>query len=313
MTQPVNGQAEVIGKFASGSAQWHAARASGVGGSEISAVVGLSPWESRFALWHRKKDRLPGVAESNAMKWGTLLEPVVAAEYAENHVGPGYSVTTGATYRHVDRPWQIANPDLLIWSDTGELVDGVEIKCPGLDFNEKWPPSGSDAIPIYYRCQIAWYCDVMGLDSMILRALIGGNDPRTYRIRPTLEDREFLREEGGKFWHELENDILPNLDSHLATYQALRELHPDIDRSVIVDVDAELADLWWSVQDQLDAAEAAHRAVRIELANRIGHGWKARCGDQNVAYRVRPANGGDPYVKSAPRPHADTSIKEAAA
>ncbi|MFI5776964.1 YqaJ viral recombinase family protein [Nocardia sp. NPDC051570] len=313
VTPLVNGHAETIGEFISGSPEWHAARANGIGGSEISAVVGLNPWESRFGLWHRKKDLLSAVPESAPMKWGTLLEPVIAAEYQANHLDRGQRASTGATYRHHQRRWQLANPDLLIWNGD-ELVDGVEIKAPGPDFSEKWGRDGSDLIPIYYRCQIAHYCDVMGLESMVLRALLGGNDARSYRIRPSGDDREFLRAEGEQFWSDFLTDVAPNLDGHLATYSVLRELHPDIDRSIIVDAPAVLADRWWEVQANRDAADAEYMEVRTQIADLIGMGWKARCGDQTLAYRVRPASGGDPYIKSAPRPGiSHASITEAAA
>ena len=48
----------VLGWFEPGTSDWHAARANGIGGSEIAAVLGLSPYESRFSLWHRKKGLL---------------------------------------------------------------------------------------------------------------------------------------------------------------------------------------------------------------------------------------------------------------
>ncbi|MEV0759617.1 lambda-exonuclease family protein [Nocardia sp. NPDC050435] len=307
----------LLGSYPAGSPEWHAARANGIGGSEIAAVVGLSPWESRYSLWHRKKDRLRPVTETGPMKWGTLLEPVVFEEFRAHHLPAGHTMTTGATYQHKLRTWQIANPDGLIWSPSGELVDGVEIKCPGEDFSEKWPREGSDNIPIYYRCQIAWYCSVLGLDSMILRALIGGNDARTYRIRPSTEDLEYLISEGAQFWAELEADVLPNLDGHTATYQAVRELHPDIDRSVIAQIPAALADRWWAVQDAAADAEAELIKVRIEIADAMGSAWKAASGEQAVAYRIRPWKNpfGDPYVKSAPRPKdaATESLAQAAA
>ena len=54
-----------------------------LGGSEIAAVVGLSPWVSRFALWHRKRGTL-GKQEVNAgMNWGHRLEPASARRLAE--------------------------------------------------------------------------------------------------------------------------------------------------------------------------------------------------------------------------------------
>jgi predicted phage-related endonuclease len=249
------------------------------------------------------------------MKWGTLIEPVVYQEYEANHLRRGQIMTTGATFAHIDRPWQIANPDGLIWDENRNLVDGIEIKVPGTDHTETWGRDGSDKVPIYYRCQIAWYCSVLGLKSMVLRALIGGNDPRSYRIKPTQADMDLLVREGEQFIHDLDNDVLPNLDSHTATYQALRQLHPDIDRGTIVQVDAEFSARWWAAQDALETAQNDWNQLRSELADKMGTGWSARCGDEKVAYRVRPAKeGGDPYIKSANRPKVtETSITEAAA
>ena len=48
----------LIGTFSPGSEEWLAARADGLGGSEVAAVLGLSPFESRFSLWHRKAGRV---------------------------------------------------------------------------------------------------------------------------------------------------------------------------------------------------------------------------------------------------------------
>ncbi|MDQ3578214.1 MAG: YqaJ viral recombinase family protein, partial [Actinomycetota bacterium] len=59
-----------VGDFAPGSPEWHAARAQGLGGSEIAAVLGLSPWESRFSLWHRKTGTASPVVENDIMYWG---------------------------------------------------------------------------------------------------------------------------------------------------------------------------------------------------------------------------------------------------
>lgn len=307
--------AVLLGQYTAGSDEWHAARASGIGGSEIAAVIGLSPWESRYSLYWRKKNRLRPVEETDPMKWGTLIEPVVYQEYEANHLRRGQTMTTGATFAHIDKPWQIANPDGLIWSSNGELEDGVEIKVPGTDHTETWGPDGSDRIPIYYRCQIAWYCSVLGLKSMVLRALIGGNDPRSYRIKPSQADMDYLVREGRAFLDDIENDVLPNLDSHTATYRAVRELHPDIDRTQIIDVDTDFADRWWAAQDALDTAQDEWNLLRSQLADKIGGGWQAKCGDQKIAYRIRPAKpGADPYIKSAPRPKkTETEIAEAAA
>jgi putative phage-type endonuclease len=79
MTAPAIARPTVIGYFEPGSAEWHAARRNGVGGSEIAAVMGLSPYESRFSLWHRKQGMVNPVDENPQMYWGKLLDPPFAA------------------------------------------------------------------------------------------------------------------------------------------------------------------------------------------------------------------------------------------
>src|SRR5205823_13949319 len=70
-----------VGDFEPGSPEWHAARARGLGGSEIAAVLGLSPWESKFSLWHRKMGLASPVVETDEMYWGKLHEPTILAEW----------------------------------------------------------------------------------------------------------------------------------------------------------------------------------------------------------------------------------------
>ncbi|MDE8648162.1 YqaJ viral recombinase family protein [Rhodococcus qingshengii] len=306
----INDSAVVIGSFESGSDEWHEARANGIGGSEIPSIVGLNQWESYFSTYYRKLNKLRPVEESDPMKWGTLIEPVIYDEYRKNHLRPGLRMTTGDTFHHIERPWQIANPDGLMWDADGNLVDLLEIKTAGVA--EKWGPSGTDLIPINYRCQMAWYMDVLGLRSGVLRVLIGSSDPRTYRITPTQEDFEFLRNSGAEFMHALKNGIEPNLDSHMATYQAQREMHPLIDDTV-VQINTDLADRWWASADKLKAAEEEHLGVKIEIADKMGLAKMAMCGDEKIAYRQRPARGGDPFVKSAIRPKFQDRIAPVAA
>lgn len=86
----------VLGWFEPGTDEWHAARANGIGGSEIAAVLGLSPYESRFSLWHRKKGLIGPVEETEEMYWGKEHEPAICRRFAREH--PDLDVTPAPTY-----------------------------------------------------------------------------------------------------------------------------------------------------------------------------------------------------------------------
>lgn len=64
-------------------ADWLAARKRGLGASEVAAVLGLSPFESPLELYLRKTGQLDEPVETEAMRMGTLLEPVLEQLYTE--------------------------------------------------------------------------------------------------------------------------------------------------------------------------------------------------------------------------------------
>jgi putative phage-type endonuclease len=61
--------------------EWLAARRTGIGGSDIAAILGLSPWRTPLDVY---RDKVDGAEqpETEAMRWGRLLEDVIAREYA---------------------------------------------------------------------------------------------------------------------------------------------------------------------------------------------------------------------------------------
>ena len=62
-------------------AQWHALRARNIGGSEVAALFGLSPFITQYSLWHEKAALVPPVdVDNQKTNWGKLLEPLIAAE-----------------------------------------------------------------------------------------------------------------------------------------------------------------------------------------------------------------------------------------
>ena len=73
--------------------QWLEARMHGphgkipytVGGSDVAAIFGVSPWTTPLELWNIKKGRMkpPKKANANQLEMGHLLEPIAAHWYAK--------------------------------------------------------------------------------------------------------------------------------------------------------------------------------------------------------------------------------------
>jgi putative phage-type endonuclease len=283
--------AVLLGHFEPNSEEWHAARRKGLGASEIAAVVGLSPFESAFSLWHRKKGNLPGPDPANPLfYWGHALEPLVAARYASDH--PEFRVASVGTYVHSERLWQIANLDRLLLSpvipDTTGPRAVLEIKTTR--YGDNWGPHRSAQVPLHVRCQVMQQMDVMGVEFAEVAVLIGGNDYREYRIDYDETDALALREAGAAFWASIETDDEPPVDASWATYEAVRDLHPNINGED-VEVNAALYARYAATKADADSSADAHRQAKSELLAAMGEARRALVDDVPVLRR-QPGRGG---------------------
>jgi putative phage-type endonuclease len=305
----------VLGSFTPGSAEWYAARTNGVGGSEIAAVMGLSPYESAFSLWHRKQGLISPVEESPQMYWGTRLEPVILDEFARRH--PEWVVRKAPTYAGPGRPWQIANPDGELvpacgcglhdspccQPGTGTLADCgpccpdcptcpteanrprelVEAKTARDD--EGWGEEGTTEIPVHYRAQCLWYLDALGLSRCWVAVLIGGSDYREYVVDYDPADALLLRRSGQRFMETVWGGERPAIDGHTATYQTVRVLPEGLD-DVNIDIEPGLKDRFYAAQDGYWAAEDELTECKSRLLDAIGTGRRAFAGGERVATRT---------------------------
>ena len=57
-------------------------RRHGIGGSDVAAILGLSKFRTALDVFNDKTEKAAPQEETEAMHWGTLLEDVVAKEFA---------------------------------------------------------------------------------------------------------------------------------------------------------------------------------------------------------------------------------------
>ena len=279
-TQPSPPAGRLIGTFEPGSPEWHAARAHGIGGSEIAAVLGLSPHESAFSLWHRKQGNLGPVQETPEMYWGKKHEPTICNEFANRH--PELLVLPSGTYAADDAPWWIANPDRLGFTADGDL-EVIEAKTAYDDF--EWGDEGTDQIPIHYKAQVRWYCRALGARRARVAVLIGLSDYREYVVEPDSTDTELMYTAGKAFMDSLAAGQAPSIDGHTATFQAIKEL-PEGMEDVDVPIDPELRDRYFAALEACKAAEEEKRHASGLVLDRIGNGRRAVVGEDRVATRT---------------------------
>lgn len=288
--------ATFLGIFHPGTDEWRRHRADKIGGSDVAAIVGLSNWQSAYALWHERRGQIEPGPDKPQMEWGTRLEPVIVQAFEERHPEFMVDYQPGQVWAHPDRPWQVASPDALLGSNPftvpPTIIAGLEAKTSRYD--DGWGPDGSADIPPYYSTQVQWCMDVFEVDTWHLAVLFSGSDYREYVIPAQPNLQTLLREAASDFLDSLTEDRVPPIDGHDTTYQAIRELHPDID-----DVEIEVGDLGreWieAVRAEAEAARAAKEKKAL-LADHMGRARRALLDGQRIAYRRNSKPGSPPYL-----------------
>ncbi|MGW4603676.1 YqaJ viral recombinase family nuclease [Streptomyces sp. NPDC004532] len=280
----------LIGHLTPGSAAWEEARAGlSITATEIAAVMGLSPWMSPFSLWHKKSGLpTPPFEMTPAIEWGNRLEAAVADKWQDEH--PGLLAAPAGTWRNRERQWQRATPDRLVYPQPagefevpGNALGLLEVKTS--PFGDDWGPAGTDEIPIYYRCQVQWQLDTLGLDVCHVAVLISGHDYREYTVAYDEADAHLLRTSAAEFLRTVEAGERPPIDGADATYQTIR-VQPDGLEDRDVEVPAADAARYEAAQQQMAAAKTELTAAKGVLLDHIGNGRRAVVDDRRIAYRT---------------------------
>jgi putative phage-type endonuclease len=198
-----------------GREAWLAERRTGIGGSDIAAILGLSPWKTAVDIWldktGQKTDEIVGDPE--AMRWGSLLEDVIAREYSERTERSLQRVNR--ILRHPAHEWAIGNIDRAVVADGSRVrvsEDGgtllgaqglLEVKTASAFRSSDWGRDGDDdAVPVHYQAQVMWYLGITGQPWCDVAALIGGQRMIVRRIERDGETIAAMLERAEEFWRK---------------------------------------------------------------------------------------------------------------
>lgn len=172
-------------------------RRSGIGGSEIAAVVGMSPFASPMQVWLEKVHG-ERREQNDRMRLGVLLEPVVLALYVDETGAELTLAESLGTLQHPTVRHALATPDAIA------LVDGerrlVEAKACAWRKRGEWGEPGTDEVPPHYLLQVQWTMAVAGLERADVAVLFGGEKLERYEVRADPELQEWLIAESGRWW-----------------------------------------------------------------------------------------------------------------
>lgn len=183
-------------------------RLTGLGGTDISAIVGRNPFRAPIDVYMEKVGLTDNGEPSLAMEIGIELETLLARKYKERMSSLTSELYFDFTPPMIRAPavdWMIGHPDRHIYMGEAAIPPvghhGLEIKTTTFRFADLWGEEFSDDIPEWILIQVQWYMGLDGLPFYDVPVLID-RELKIYRIQKNSELIKTLRLAGHKFWHE---------------------------------------------------------------------------------------------------------------
>lgn len=253
----------------SSQADWTEARKTGIGASEMSAVLGLNPWKSALELYAEKTGAIEPEDLSNveAVEMGLLLEPVVIARYRSK--SGRWADRDGHLLRSREHPWATATLDGRTAETEMALEDArpLEVKTTSAFRSEDW----LDGPPEPYRVQVMHQMLVTGADVATIACLIGGQKLAWADVP---RDEQLIRKiifHGQVFWERVQQRTPPPVDGPGAR-DALKTIYP-ADNGQTIELPRSLLDVideLESVKDEAKETDKKRAALEARIQEAMG-------------------------------------------
>jgi predicted phage-related endonuclease len=271
-----------------GSPQHHAV----VSPSKVAAILGLSRWESAFSLWCRLKGWTAAEEPKDAFAVGHAWEPSMREFWKLDGRNQGWLLGGAQHQVHTDAFGFPACATLDGRAVRGRARRVVEFKVTqSLD---AWGDPNADEAPSDYAAQVIAAMALTGYTAYPAHLMVLGpriNQRTIYEIPFDDELAGWMFGVCADFWSSLAQDNPPALDNSLATYETVRELHPDIDGSE-VQVPRDLVLRLRDARYEADRWATELRGHKTQLLDLMKQAQYAKVGDTQVASRYDNGKGG---------------------
>ena len=258
--------------------------------SKMAGILGVSPWASPRSVWlDMTQGREPEPATAPMLR-GTFLEDGMLDWFEHDHpeldsLGRQTAVT------QEDMPWALATLDGRYY----HLAEGQEIivEVKTASRLDDWQgEDGGLVVPAYYEAQVRFQ---LALASEAHHAILVLLTPFLEKVELVIERDDELDgavlEAAWQWHHDLEAGIVPELDDSVATYEAVRREHPDIDPDAEVELDHNIAYEWLEARADLKHIEARERGAKTALLDAMGNAKTATYSGRKIATRTPGARG----------------------
>lgn len=270
--------------------QWLLNRRTGIGGSDIGALLGLSSFTSELEVYYSKVEDTPERVPSEEMEMGRDIESFILEQW-DRRTSDGFVVWPMAdpelyTIRSKTFRFLLHSPDALVCTqDMTQVVSGVEVKNPRSD--AAWTGESTQGLPPFYYAQVQHGLFCSGLGRWDVVALVGGQKIIVRVVYPDPEMFAQITLAADRFWNDyVLAGVPPDPDGSDSAARVLRDRwQASVDDSVEIE-----GSLWTWYQHAADAAakwEAKKaKAAQMIQAEMHDHGTATVDGEKVATWKV---------------------------
>ena len=280
--------------------EWLHGRTRGIGGSEVAALLGVSPYATSWDVFKSKvsgdgtpvfvgEEPVPGpkiraelLTDNPIFEWGHRLEDAVALKTADELDLVARS--GGGLWQHVDHPLAIVTPDR-VGTKRRSWKPECLIECKTSGDAEPWDVGEA---PIQYQVQAQWQMGITGITPCYLGCFVLGFEREFYIVRVDFDEQWFneMVEIAEDFWakHVLTNEIPEHDYTHPRTAEILKELHPTVIQEAVQlpDEALEWVETYLKAKVTVKRAEEYLAEAKNWLAFHVGDAGAGYLGDDKV-------------------------------
>lgn len=267
---------------------WLEHRTKGVGGSDMSAILGISNYATPLDIWLSKTGRNnPEKLDSWAIRKGNSLEKDLRQWFKDTH--PDMECYDGTnlslTSRHC--PHMLASLDGYLYDPATESFGVLECKTANSYRAQDWrDDDGNPRIPDYYMAQVQHYLAVTGWQWGYVIADTSGVEPLIIRFERDEEDIAAIVNAAQNFWWFVKSGEMPALSNA----DDVRKVYPEpVEELEDCSDDDDLYDLmqtYAAAQQQAKEAETKADSLKNQLIARIGPREGLTCGGYKATFKT---------------------------
>lgn len=267
---------------------WLNHRATGVGGSDMSAILGISHYATPLDIWLSKTGRNhPEKKDSWAIRKGNSLEKDLRQWFKDTH--PDMECYDGTnlslTSRHY--PHMLASLDGYIYDPASESFGVLECKTANSYRAQDWrDDDGNPGIPDYYLVQVQHYLAVTGWQWGYVIADTSGVEPLIIRFERDEEDIAAIVNAATNFWRFVESGQMPALSNADDVRKVYTEPTEELEDMSDDDDLYDLMQSYAAAQQQAKESETKADSLKNQLIARIGPREGLSCGGYKATFKT---------------------------